>query len=323
MLEIKELQKENFHVFINLLLERGEAPEDYYYWKYFEQPYNFNPTGFIAYLNDEPIGCIGNINRIFLDEFGVEHSTTWFTDWFVSNNARGKGVGLALMKEIYGLSAYAFGIPGPQKAQEIAIKSGYKQLNDFFEIIIPCSPFSYGFRRYKSGVIKNFLRGIKHVFHSGFLSTYNNIQIEEINDSSILDIKFIKNRLKVDKAYFNWLQKMPCTNESKRKWYKLSNSENWVILFVEFDNFNKKRGRLLFDNFIDNEKRISFLKFTRKMLSQIGVLYLQLYTHSDLSYSINKSYIKSIPQFSSLKISKEFSISFADMESRWRDFEMN
>ena len=52
------------------------------------------------------------------------------------------------------------------------------------------------------------------------------------------------------------------------------------------------------------------------------VLYLQLYTHSDLSHSINKSNIKAIPQFSSLKISKEFSISFSDMESRWRDFEM-
>lgn len=322
MIKIIELSKDNFDDFHQLLLQRGEAPRNYYCWKYLEQINNKFPTGFLAYLNDEPVGCIGNINRIYIDEFGVEHPTTWFADWFVNNGARGRGVGLALMKEIYGLSAYAFGIPGPQKAQEIATKSGYNQQYYFYEFVIPCSPFLYGFRLYKSGVIKNFLRGVRHLLKSGILSLSMDIHIEEITDFSVIDNVPMKNRLKVDNIYFNWLNKMPTKMESKRKWYKVSNSGNWVILFVENDNLNKKRGRLLIDNFIDNEKRISFLKLSRKKLSQMGVTFIQLYTHSDLCFSINKSYIKSIPQFSSFKITEDFSISFADVESRWCDFKM-
>ena len=56
MLEIKELSMQNFSHFLNLLLKRGEAPEDFYQWKYLHQPINNFPTGFIAYFDSVPLG---------------------------------------------------------------------------------------------------------------------------------------------------------------------------------------------------------------------------------------------------------------------------
>jgi GNAT superfamily N-acetyltransferase len=196
MVEIKELSEQNFGHFLNLLLERGEAPEDYYKWKYLQQPNNFFPIGFIAYLDIVPVGCIGIINKVYMDENLIEHPATWFADWFVSENARGKGVGIALMRKVYELSKYAFGIPGPKNAQLVAKKAGYIPQERFLEVLLPCKSIKFGFFRYKDFIGKRIMRAIALGVIFSFRSPSINIKytIEELNDFS--EIRGVSKKLK-------------------------------------------------------------------------------------------------------------------------------
>ena len=323
MLEIRELQKDNFPLFVNLLLERGEAPEDYYYWKYFKQPINNFPIGFIAYYDGIPLGCIGVINKIYIDQFEEKHPATWFADWFVSSEARGKGIGLALMKKVYDLSSYAFGIPGPQKAQIIAQKAGYKIQNYFYEVILPCSPFLYGLRKYNSGFFINTLRGLRYLKNSGLVFEKKNVKIFKIqNFDDLLYVETVKkNSFYQTRDFIDWLIKMPVNDDNHRTIYKVECKCEWVILFVENDSNKNKRARVILNSGMSSIDRLNFLKKTRKALAKIGVLYLQTYIFSDKKLESDSTYIKLIPQASSFHLTG-FNTSLIDMESRWRDFEM-
>lgn len=322
MIEIKELSEQNFNHFLNLLLERGEAPEDFYKWKYLQQPINNFPTGFIAYFDGIPLGCIGIINKIYIDQHGYKNPATWFADWFVSNAARGKGIGLALMKKVYALSPYAFGIPGPQKAQIVAQKAGYKIQNHFNEIIIPCQPFWYGFKKYESGFIKSTLRGFKNLWQCGMIFQDNSVEILALHNTENVSSSITrKNSFYQTVEYIDWLIKMPVKEENQRKWYKVSDNNSWMIIFVEDDANNNKRARVIDDYNIEKKDRIHFLKKTRKKLAQIDVLYLQAYLFSGTKPLIASDYLKPIAQSASFHIS-DFTIAIIDMESRWRDFKM-
>src|SRR6266487_3327399 len=149
MLLIKELNEGNFVDFLELLKQRGEAPEDYYRWKYLTQVMDYYPTGFVAYIGNEPVGCIGNINRTYVDADGNEYPATMFADWYITELARGKGIGVSLMKQVAFLSPFGFGIPGPANAQVVAKKAGYIPQTGYYEVSIPCLPFKFGFRKYK------------------------------------------------------------------------------------------------------------------------------------------------------------------------------
>lgn len=324
MLEIKELQKENFPLFINLLLERGEAPEDYYYWKYFKQPMNNFPTGFIAYFDGIPLGCIGVINKIYIDQFNEKQCATWFADWFVSSQARGKGIGLALMKKVYDLSSYAFGIPGPQKAQIIAQKAGYKIQNHFYEVILPCNPFLYGLRKYNSGFLINTLRGLRNLKNSGLVFGKKNVEIFKIqNFDDLLHVETLKkNSFYQTREFIDWLIKMPLNDNNRRTIYKVEYKCEWIILFVENDSNKNKRARVILNSDMSSLDKLNFLKKTRKALAKIGVLYLQTYLFSDKKLELDSTYIKPIPQVSASPLTN-FNVSLIDMESRWRDFELN
>lgn len=321
MIEIKELSEQNFSHFLNLLSERGEAPKDFYQWKYLHQPYTFFPTGFIAYLDNVPVGCIGIINKIYVDENLVEHPATWFADWFVNDKARGKGIGLALMKKVYELSAYAFGIPGPEAAQIIAQKAGYIKQKNFTEIIIPTKPFLYGFKKYQSGFVKSILRAIKTTIQSGYIFHDKSFETLELTSAENLSFTKTKNSFLQTQEHFDWLMKMPVKEKNQRKWYKVSDKNSWMIIFVEDDSNNNKRARVIYDYNIEKIDRIKFIKKTRKRLAQMGVLYLQAYLFSGTKPLIVSYYLKPISQSASFHI-LNFTIAIIDMESRWRDFKM-
>lgn len=321
MLEIKELSEENFCIFLCLLLERGEAPENYYRWKYLRQPINNFPTGFIAYFDGVPLGCIGIINKIYIDQFEVKHPATWFADWFVSNAARGKGIGFALIKRVYDLTPYAFGIPGPSKAQIIAKQAGYMIQHNFYEIIIPCQPFLYGYKKYQSNFINRSLRGFKNLWQSGLVLQDNSIEVLEVQNSKNMSSTKRKNCFYQSFECIDWLMNMPIKELNQRKWYKVTDNKSSILVFVEEDFNKNKRARVIDDYYIEKEDRLNFYKRTSKRLAQIDILYLQAYLFLDIDLKVDSNYIKPVSQASSFPLNN-FNISLIDLESRWLDIEM-
>ena len=321
MIEIKELSEQNFSHFLNLLLERGEAPEDFYKWKYLEQPYIFFPTGFVAYLDHVPVGCIGIINKIYVDENLVEHPATWFADWFVNDKARGKGIGLALMKKVYALSAYAFGIPGPETAQIIAQKAGYIKQKNYAEIIIPTKPFLYGFKKYKSGFVKSILRAIKTTIQSGFILPYKSFEILELTSAEKLSFTTTKNSFLQTPKHFDWLMKMPVKENNQRKWYKILDNNNFAIIFVDYDNRNLLRAKNVYFESYCSENSLKFLLSLRKSLSKMNIVYLQSYLH--LNFKTNSILSEKVPQYSSNLYNNNFMVNIADKESSFINLKFN
>jgi GNAT superfamily N-acetyltransferase len=161
MVELSTLNNSNFHHFINLLKMRGDAPENYYRWKYLEQPSPLLPIGFIAYLNTEPVGCIGIVNRTLCTEDGGKHPATWFADWFVHSDYRAFGIGKLLIEKVANLTPYGFGMPGPEKARTLTAEF-YPMHLIFSKKKCILRPYQYGLKIYRDKWFKRILRGLKY-----------------------------------------------------------------------------------------------------------------------------------------------------------------
>jgi GNAT superfamily N-acetyltransferase len=320
MFEIIPLNKDNFAAFLGLLQQRGEAPEAFYNYKYLQQKHTFFPTGFIAYLDNIAVGCIGNINKIYIDNEGFEHQATWFADWFVSDSARGKGIGKTLMSQVLNLSPFAFGVPGPENAQTVAENVGYKIQENFYEVLVPCKPFRYGFRKNKSNIFRNLLRGMKHFSINETISKLDEVFVEEISKNDIFDFNNIKNSFKIDSESLQWLMNFPEREGNLRKWYKVKFNNNWLILFVENDVNLNKRARIVSVSLNNDSDYIGFMKIIRYKLSLHNILYFQTYFFSNQKPDFVSEYIKQVPQSCAFELSNNFTISISDFESRWRDF---
>ena len=322
MFEIFPLNKENFKDFLGLLQQRGEAPDAFYNYKYLQQKYAFFPTGFIAYIDNIAVGCIGNINKIYIDNEGFEHQATWFADWFVSDSVRGKGIGKALMSQVFNLSPFAFGVPGPENAQIVAGNVGYKIRENFYEVLVPCKPFQYGFRKNKSNIFRNLLRGMKHFSINETIVKNDEVEVREISKNDTFDINIIKNSFKIDSESLQWLMNFPEKEGNLRKWYQVRFNNNWLILFVEKDVNLNKRARIVYVSLNNDSDYISFMKIIRYKLSLHNILYFQTYFFSNQKPDFVSEYIKQVPQSCSFELSNNFTISISDFESRWRDFKM-
>lgn len=247
MIEILPLSKENFNDLIFLLNQRGETPINYYKWKYLDQPYDFYPLGFIAYDLSQPIGCIGNINRIFVDERGKEHNSTWFADWYVSEKGRGRGIGELLIKSIYDLSEFGCGIPGPEKAQIIASKAGYSQMNYLRELKIILNPFDYAFiAKADSNILYKLSYGIylwainskmfgsetDDLLFSKFTSTNSENKLADLTIPDGVP------HFKRDVKFLNWIERSPIIDGKKINWWYVQGHDIFAFGLVEEDRQN-------------------------------------------------------------------------------------
>ena len=225
------------------------------------------------------------------------------------------------MKKVYALSTFAFGVPGPKAAQVIAQKAGYLLQENFYETIIPCQPFLYGYKKYNSNVFLKILRATKCSMFYGVTFNSKSIKIMEIKNCNKLIIPKVQNSLHIDIECLNWLMSMPSKEGNIRKWYQINNGDEWHLIFTEKDHIGNIRGRLIFSNLLESPF-INILKKARAQLAREGILYTQFYTHLQVQpfFLIEK---KAIPQVSSFNISNLAYISIAHMESRWRDFAMN
>jgi len=322
MVLIKELSESNFNDFLELLKQRGEAPEDYYRWKYLKQVINYYPTGFVAYIDNEPVGCIGNINRTYVDIVGKEYPATFFADWYVTQEARGKGVGVALMKQVSNLSPFGFGIPGPSNAQSVAKKAGYFPQTGYYEVSIPCLPFKFGSQQYKGNTITCILRGFRQICIRPRGAKLENIQIVEIKKESSFDYELVKNALKREPAFIIWLYLLPQKAENPRNWYKIITEKGWLLIYVEKDYRNILRGRII-DFKVENQSDNCIIELflgIRPFLANMGIFFFQAYLHLESKPKLPKTYFKVVPQHVTFQTSPHFHISIADKESGWRDF---
>ncbi len=327
MIELKALDSDNFKDFLSLLKERGEAPEAFYRWKFLEQVYNAFPAGLIAYIDGKAVGCIGNINRIYTDDKGKEHAAIWLCDACISNEVKEKGIGVSLsvfvslFKYFSSLSTFRFCIPGTDAAQAVMKKTGYFLQKDCYEISVPCRAFQYGFGEHKDNLLKRFARGFRHAVLSPASSHLQGIEIREIRDDFEFHPEPAITRLKRDEDYFRWLYLMPDkTSKSTKKWYKITAENCWLILFIEQDNRNICRARVVDYNDANKiDKSIDLFLAMRPVLAKLNVIYLQVYIHTQSIPLIPKPYFKLVSQYSSFEISLNHHTSYADKESGWID----
>jgi hypothetical protein len=323
MIQIVELSFQNFVDFHLLLLQRGEAPFEYYKWKYLEQPNAKFPTGFIAYLDNMPVGCIGLINRVYVGENGQSHNSTWFADWFVSSKSRGMGIGLSLMRKIVELTPFSFGVPGPKSAQIIAEKAGYSFNYGFYEIRVVARPWNYGIYLRNDSFYKRFLRAVKYSILQPRVIGTRLFQVSKFSIDSVRKSKVTTNRLLKDTDYLKWLISMPTDLNANREYWILDIRDTQIIFFTENDLSQLRRARIL--DIISDKNNYCNLEFIFNLIpifKKLGLDYYQVYMYLEEIPTSKSSFVKIETQYSTIKLSNFFQIGIADKESRWRDLQL-
>ena len=333
MLELKPLGIDNFQHFLSLLTERGEAPEDYYRWKYLDQPAYGCPTGFIAYVDNKPAGCIGIINRRYRANDGKDYPATWFADWFVSSSARGLGIGETLMQKVRSLAVYNFGSPGPVKAQQVCANAGYTSMrSNYEEVIVYLRPFRCGYLRGKGSLLQRFLRGVKSFMISSpaiiRLSWFESASFNKISgpDPDLLvpgylidsDFSICLNRTH---EFVSWLSQMPAKTSSGRYWWTIHEKDFFCWGFSETDFWGLQKTTV-FEVVSNRNQRVEVSIFNKTLLRN-KIDAVKYISKSGLNNTIASYKYPLSVFYNGPHLPIKFVISCLDKESSWRELLMN
>lgn len=331
MLVVKRLDKKNFQHFLTLLEERGEAPVDYYEWKYLKQPYSNCVKGFVAYNDNNPIGCIGVINRVYQSADGNTQPITWFADWYVNKQGRGLGVGLELMKAVRSETSLGFGIPGPQLAQIVCQKAGYMTFSGFYEGTVYLRPFICGYKRGGGSIGKRIVRG----FWSALKSIPTQIDIVRHNSKRFqrgfpshdqithFQSKFISEKgcLIRDELMMQWMKIIPTSVESNRFWWSIEEEKFYSWGYVERDFWGLNRVHIM--DVFSHDFKPEFYTIIGATLLRQGADMMKFITCSTSTLQKYVAFEK-LPLHVSGEASAINGIYLAglDKESSWREFVM-
>jgi hypothetical protein len=320
MFRIDSLNKSNFNDFVNLLRLRGEAPEDYYYWKYMEQHSYGRPTGFVAYSDSVPVGCIGVVNRTYIDSNDNEVRATWFADWFVIGEDRSKGTGKALLRSVKDISSVGFGIPGPEKARKLAQSIEYGLNNDFEDYCFLIKPFAFAKKEYRSEkFLKSYLRGMIYTarysnWNKREEGIYEDLTPDQFGKRICADYRRSSNSFLMEKEFVDWFVKMPeLPNCRKKYWHCYSKEGCSFFGFSEPDTRGLVRATLLYydQNPIREPELFSILNALRSQ----GVHYLIVFA-SLLESKTIKPYFKKQITLATLN-SHPLNVFSLDRENVW------
>lgn len=329
MVTLAKLTSANFKDFLNLLVERGEAPEDYYRWKYLDQPSNGKPTGFIAYLDDQPVGCIGIINRTYQAIDHQENSASWFADWFLTEKSRGKGIGKLLMENVRRSASYNFGIPGPTTAQRVCLSAGYKPMPQAYDTILYLQPFRCGYYRGNGSYLKRYLRGLKNVltslpvtFKFGFKEPAIFNRHERFNYNKIIEASQISGEvsqsLQRNEAFVNWISSMPISENSKRFWWTIRGSDFFCWGFSEKDFWGLNKAQIF--EIISVRNKEDYISIICKTLVEQSMDFIK-YVSESCNHHSNAIYQYPLPiYYCGPELPNKFYLSSLDKESSWREF---
>lgn len=332
MSEIQVLTNENFSTFLSIIQERGETPEDYYHWKFIQQWDNNQPVGLILKEDNVNLGCIGLLNYQMHIPEKVPIHANWFADWFVTDLARGKGIGKKLMESCAVCSDIGFGIPGPVHAQKVAGKAGYEHCSDFVELQIPIRPTIVGLKRFGGSLLKKSLRSLKLNldFVSCFAFKRRKSIMLEWGQPSINCWNSICNRLLNDKTHFvrsesrlfHFLN-MPINKD--REWWYYETEDSFVTGFVETDIWGLKRTKIIdfvYDSSIYSDYSGLFIGILNALRKNKVDLVLTILSKEQVRQHllVKDTWIQPIPLYKTLKNSIKLDyLSNLDKESAWRD----
>lgn len=327
MVSLLKLNYSNFEDFLSLLRNRGEAPEDYYRWKYLEQPTYGHPSGFIAYIDNKSVGCIGIINRMYRGKDGKDRSATWFADWFVNDTARGQRIGEALMREVCKTSDFNFGIPGPVKAQHVCKQANYKPIEGFVEHTLYIKPFRCGYKRFAGSGLKKKLRGLKNVLFS--LSSLLKLSLTKQKFSLKVGFpdttQWVKRYGQVSEkisfarndGFLNWFKNMPLAPGSDRLWWSVDHAEVFACGFIETDFWGLRKVVIVDLYSAEPEKSLWEIAAT---LSKENVDWISL-CYFDKQLTLKYWSRMSLPLHYSITNSiADFHFTSVDKDSSWRSF---
>lgn len=270
MLRIEELIIDNFDDFYSLLSMRGSADREYYFWKYFKQPYSDFPKGYIAYIDSEAVGCIGMSQRRIILFGGEFRDAIWFSDWYVASTSRTFGVGRKLMEKVYNSYDAVLGITNPMKAQRIANEIGYNlnMQTTFLRVQNIHSIFNV---LGKEGKVK---RAIKALIPNILLATprIRKVKIRQISESHEIPGALLKSNSKVsferNGSIYEYMFTMPISY--RRDWFIAEHLDFNILMSLDFE---KERSVLkVFDHDLPIESIWSYIKYV-KLIRQISLKY--------------------------------------------------
>ena len=328
-IEISELTSQNFPDFIKLLGERGYIPADFYDWKYMDRANKGIASGYVAYKDHQPVGCIGIINKIFVDRSGTATAATWFADWYVSTTSRGTGAGKALMNKVADTAPTGLGIPGPLQAQAVASKAGYKPLHGFIEVQIPLRPWRVGHKRYSGTLIRRLARGLREV-----KNTHGVIKRVAFNSTLTFGFPPIEQWLNAEKkglqnrphfqrsnSLLEWLQKMPVDDSTSRRWWHVDSNEMFAAGFIEKDTWGLQRCKVMELISFENKEADAFKSFLSLLhTSDTDLVVLLLHQNLVADIAIPQRWQLPVPlHITATAYENPGYLSLLDKESSWRE----
>lgn len=193
-----------------LLYLRNKTIPEYVEWKYGPQ----SPNGFrgiIAFDNNRPIGCFGNIPLKCIDQFNNLVEVGWFADWYVLPEYRNKGIGLSLLNELTKHTPLLFGHPGPKKAVNLCLNAGWKNIFCQSKIIWIFDELNY-YRNRSSNLAKALIKITKEKFQRIIqLSTHKYGLYVNKKIDNVIEILF-------ENSFFSWILNQPTIANSNRSY---------------------------------------------------------------------------------------------------------
>jgi hypothetical protein len=326
MVELRQLTKNNLKDFLYLLNQRGIVNSEIEELIYSD--FNFY-GGFVAYLENIPVGSIGYVKRVLND--GSLKKICWFNDWFVNQDYRGFKIGKLLIEAVMTETGKACGVVSPIASKGIATSSGYLLSNLFYECKFPLSPIKNGFYKYKrNGLYSDyfFKRIVRCVYYKLF-SRYNlgknlnanikfgKIKIPQYSISSNLNYLFI------DKEYLN---NVICVLETQRKnqleFWTIEHDLFWSCGFIFCNSNNLRESVVLYSN---NLCKLNAFKIYSEILrlfrktQNIDQLNILLNKTVLKQFNLHKIFYKELPFMThNLPIDSISFIHHIDKDSSWR-----
>lgn len=325
---IHKLEYDNFNAFLSLLKLRGEAPIDYYKWKYLATTTIALPRGFLAKVDNQFVGCIGIVPRLYSDQNNLTFPATWFADWFIIEEARGKGIGKALISEVASITPHGFGIPGTIPAQKLAAQVGYISTNKYNDHFYPINPIRYGWTRGGGSIVNKF----KRVFYYSF--SFYKQQIGKKNktikltygfpdpDSWINKVEsYLKNspHLVRTNEYLNWLKVMPLHKQRQAHWWHFLEEDYGALGIIQQDNWGLRRCRIIDSYGKVFQNPLVFLNILSNSMKEAKIDYLVVFGRN--SQNVKSPNISPVPLFYLLD-NPGLIVTGIDRENWWRDLRL-
>lgn len=241
-LEFREISSGNLEDIVNLLQERNGTLPEYTRLKYRGSGVQ-RFRGVIAYSSGQPIGCFGVMPQSVLAENGFEIACGWFSDWYVSEKWRSRGLGKELLVQISNHYPITFGHPGPERAYNLCLNNGYIPLEYQFRYQMVFRRWDYARTRRRtqleaaSSMIKGYVRSI----YGRLTSKSRGAETESIPEG-LPQVRICNND-----EYLSWLKEQPVANGNNRAIGTYKGKRGLETLFMDdVLSTGERRRRVLF-----------------------------------------------------------------------------